>query len=133
MKNDRSFFSKESHTCYKQNVSEQKSVLMNIKCNTTTAGNQVRITLLKKYSQLVLCDVRIYGGKIEGYICKHFGFVNKQNLWKSFFKSKKVLLIVSLKNGIAIYNDLKNEYDNLEQIMIYFLDTCGISFKRGKY
>ncbi|XP_060572354.1 protein draper-like [Ruditapes philippinarum] len=60
MNNNKAYYPPEPLTCYKQNVSKQESIKMNVECNTSTAGNQVRMTLLQKYSHLVLCDVRIY-------------------------------------------------------------------------
>jgi hypothetical protein len=65
MKNRKSYYPPESLTCYKQNATKQESRKINVECNISSAGNQVRIKLLQKYCQLVLCDVRIYAGNIQ--------------------------------------------------------------------
>ncbi|XP_060578566.1 protein draper-like [Ruditapes philippinarum] len=53
----------EVRLCYQHDNSVPSNESIHVTCGTLLTGNVVRIELASKNSQLVLCDVRIYGGR----------------------------------------------------------------------
>ena len=54
----------EVKLCYQHENLVPANESIHVTCDTPVEGNLVRIQLATIYTQLVLCDVRIYGGKM---------------------------------------------------------------------
>ena len=49
--------------CYQHSGVDAPQTTMEVFCDEPSVGNQIRLELANRTSQLVLCDLRIYGGK----------------------------------------------------------------------
>ena len=48
--------------CYQHSYADTLEISMEVFCDEPSVGNQIRLELSNKTNQLVLCDLRIYGG-----------------------------------------------------------------------
>ena len=62
---DITFIPESKSLCYQHPASAPVNTTMAVFCDTPLLGNQIRIKLSNKTFQLVLCDVRVYGGKVS--------------------------------------------------------------------
>lgn len=81
-----SYYPAEQQLCYEHSNYVPSNRTINVSCVKPLKGNQVRIQLARKKTQLVLCDVRINGGK---YRTCHF---------------TTIIHNVSLKKKIGLFN-----------------------------
>ena len=62
---NRYYIPENTSLCYQHPTSAPVNTTMAVFCDTPLLGNQIRIQLSNKKFQLVLCDVRVYGGKVS--------------------------------------------------------------------
>lgn len=65
---DNEYIQSDRQECYKHKGDAPENETIKVLCKSPVFGNQVRIELEVLDSQLVLCDVRISGGKSLIYI-----------------------------------------------------------------
>ncbi|XP_053400688.1 uncharacterized protein LOC128557383 [Mercenaria mercenaria] len=62
-KNDNSYMPSHRQKCYQHSSDAPNSETFTVLCNNSVVGNHVRIELVDIWTQLVLCDVKINGGR----------------------------------------------------------------------
>lgn len=67
-KTHKSFNPDDIQVCYEQRDKVPKSTMITVICNRPLVGNQLRIQLGSLDTQLVLCDIRIFQGRIRSNV-----------------------------------------------------------------
>lgn len=73
---DSGYYPTEAQLCHQHSNAVPSNKTIHVSCVKPLKGNQVRIQLARKDTQLVLCDVKINGGT---YHACHFRYNNSQS------------------------------------------------------
>ena len=57
-----------SSVCYSHTDNSSLKSPMNVSCVRPLVGNQVRLQLFEKHSQIILCEVQVYGGNYDNQL-----------------------------------------------------------------